>query len=79
MFIGSCVSFDNEELLNEIVDNSEEITKEEFFEAIDVEDPKLLEDMEQYPYDFTFHRYNNYYYFRFSAIEYIFKAEPVFY
>jgi len=72
-FIGDCVNnpFASLETLSEIIDNAREITKKTFIKYCDVEND-LRQDMKQFPNDYTFFKYQNIYFFTWSAIEHFY-------
>lgn len=84
-YVYNCVNPDDFNELNFIIDNGEEITREEFIEKVLEEDIKKLEKSLGYNDDFKMENdlYVSYwkaiyegkwiYYFSHSAIEYVFK------
>ena len=72
-FQGTCVEnpFGQFEMLVKVIDNAKEITKQTFFKHCFVH-PEIVTQMKQYPNDYEFYKYQDIYFFCWSAIEYFF-------
>ena len=72
--IGTCVSnpFGDSETLDEVVEGAEPIERDDFFLMCAISDAQKS-DMLRYPNDYKFMRYNEVYFYEWSAIEYFYQ------
>jgi len=63
----------NLETLDRVIDEAEEITREEFFNEI--ADEGLEERVDEFPDNYTFWKYEDIYFFTWSAIEHFYREE----
>ena len=73
-FIGTCVEnpFDRIEELVRITENGKEITAKTFRQHCSIH-PDILKDMRQFPNDYTYYKFQDIYYYEWSAIEYFYN------
>ena len=73
-FIGTCVEnpFERLEILIKVIDSAKEITKATFLKHCYIYS-NILREMKQFPYDFSFYKYNNIYFYTWSAIEHFYQ------
>lgn len=75
-FIGTCVDnpFKSNNKLNNVIDNAENVSKDDFLNHVEIDD-ELLQSIKEYPNDFRFYynKKDDVYFFIHSAIEYFYK------
>ena len=58
--------------LSEIIDEAKEITKQTFLKGCCI-DSELKQEMKEYPYDYTYYKYKDIYFYTWSCIEHFYK------
>jgi len=72
--IGTCVDnpFREMEKLEKIIDEAKKISKRTFFKRCEIA-LEIEEDIKRFPNDYEFYKYQEIYFYRWSAIEHFYK------